>query len=167
MAAKEGELFRDNTLRNKEKLTILDYCQIFEPIYHLSTAQVIAYDGPVQHGPFAPFEVFGRMLTSDQKIEWWWKAYQSYKHNRYSESAEATLNNTLQALAGLFLLNVLHKENQGWLIEKEVIAWQNPMGHVMLKLDLAGSKFGSTIPNVRARSELFVHEFRFDRKAAE
>ena len=166
VAAKEGGLFRDNALRDKEKLNIVDYCQILEPVYHLSTAQVIAYDGPAHYGPFTPFEAFGKMLASEQKIEWWWKAYQSYKHNRYSESAEATLSNTLQALAGLFLLNVLHKENQRWLIEKEVIARQNPMGYVMLALNLSGSRFGSTLPNVRARRELFVHEFRFDRKAA-
>jgi hypothetical protein len=166
VAVKEGELFKNNKLRNKEKLNIWDYCRIVETVYQLSSANVVARDGPVNHGPITPFAVFGNMLISKQKTEWWWTAYQSYKHNRYSESAEATLDNTLQALAGLFLLNVLHKENQRWLVEEEVIAWEFPMNPIMLSRNLLGSKFGSTLPSVRARSELFLHEFRVDRKAA-
>ncbi len=166
VAVKEGKLFKDNMLRDKQVLNIRDYCQIMEPVYLLSTAKVIAHDGPAQHGPFAPFEAFGKMLASEEKMDWWWTAYQSYKHNRYSESEEATLDNTLKALAGLFLLNVLHKENQKWLVEEEVIVWQYPMNPIMLTPNLLGSKFGSTTPNVRARSELFLHEFRFDGKTA-
>ena len=166
LAAKEGELFRDNRPRDKQKLDIRDFCKIFEPVYLLSTAQVIAYDEPVHHGPFVPFEAFGKMLASKQKVNWWWSSYQSYKHNRYSESAEATLNNSLQARAGLFLLNVLHKENQKWLAEKKVIAWQYPMTPLMLAQNLKGSKFGATLPDIRARSELFLHEFRVDKKAS-
>jgi hypothetical protein len=166
VAVKEGELFKSNKLSNKKKLTILDYCKIVEPVYQLSTANVVARDGSVNHGPIAPFAVFGKMLTSKQKTQWWWTAYQSYKHNRYSESAEATLDNTLQALAGLFLLNVLHKENQRWLVKEEVITWEFSMSPIMLTPHLLGSKFGSTLPEVRARSELFLHEFRVDKKAA-
>jgi hypothetical protein len=92
-------------------------------------------------------------------------AYQSYKHNRYSESSEATLISTLQALAGLFLLNVLHKENQEWLAKRKVIVWEYPMNPIMLMQNLKGSKFGTVLPGISARSELFLHEFRVDKKA--
>ena len=100
VAAKEGKLFTDKNLRERHELDIRDYCEIFEPVYKLSTAEVTAHDGPFDHRPFFPFATFDKMLRSKEKTDWWWTAYQSYKHNRYSEAEEATLSNALQALPG-------------------------------------------------------------------
>lgn len=47
-----------------------------------------------------------------RKPNGWWKIYNSLKHNRIEHYTKANLANTLNALAGLFLLLVRHKDEE-------------------------------------------------------
>jgi len=42
----------------------------------------------------------------------WWKSYNLIKHNRVGNYSKATLKNTLNALAGLFLILVRYKDEE-------------------------------------------------------
>ena len=51
----------------------------------------------------------------------WWSEHNKIKHNRFENKAKATLENTLYALSGLFLVCVLLIEFRPNLIDREII----------------------------------------------
>ena len=53
----------------------------------------------------------------------WWTKYNHVKHNRVKNITEATLENTLNALSGLFLMCVLLKEFRPYLVDIGIIKW--------------------------------------------
>jgi len=153
-----GRLFQDRERKEIEKLTIVDYRNIVEPVYKLSTAEVSVSDGPVHYDSFCPFGAFG-----ENKAPEWWSGYNEYKHYRYSLRESATLKNTVHALAGLFALNVLHKENQEFLIENGVIRATDRYAMAVPENSLSSSNFGiKSHLRCGAQSRLFHHVFRFD-----
>ncbi|MCW4012132.1 MAG: hypothetical protein NWF07_03975 [Candidatus Bathyarchaeota archaeon] len=90
--------------------TVDDYKQTFEPIYQLSKNQVLAPYGLDNYGEVQPFANFASTTPS------WWSAYNKMKHDYYNKITHATLNNCINSLAGLLLLNALHKCSQEYLI---------------------------------------------------
>lgn len=100
------------------------------------------------------------------------------KHSFYDSHREANLLNTVSALTGLFLLNVLHQESRKYLIWKRVIVsgdirFPEDMRQVRTSLwdKLRLSYFGvpksvtSYITNCRAVTPLSLHMFREDPNA--
>ena len=94
------------------------------------------------------------------------------KHEIFEQiEKKATLENTLNALAGLFVLNILHKENQRYLIRyTNVISAEGPgaeefMTKGPIEQNLRPSFIG--VPKdihykFMARTPLFIHIFRVD-----
>jgi len=75
----------------------------FEEIYKLSTNTVIFKRLPKRE-KILPFEVF----NSQTKAPYWWDIYNHTKHDFHEKFEQATLRVTRDALAGAFLLNVIH-----------------------------------------------------------
>lgn len=76
--------------------------EAFEKEYKLSQKYVVFKRIPVVHvvTPFASW--------SSKRTPEWWKTYNDLKHDVSSNIEKANLLNTLDALAGAFLLNVIH-----------------------------------------------------------
>jgi hypothetical protein len=90
-----------------ELVTISDFREAFEPIYDLSKRSVAVLS--TKHfalliDVLAPFSEFGEEITPK-----WWTAYNKVKHNWLKNFKKANLENTLRALSGAFLLNVIHE----------------------------------------------------------
>jgi hypothetical protein len=138
----------------------------FDPIYQLSTVEVKTAYGLTFYGTCRPFEGF--LDPQNDKIPKWWNSYNHVKHGWYENIEEATLKNTVEALAGLFVLNVLHKESQEYLIKyQDVITGEflDKMPQYMVLEAFNRSMIG--IPRALnqtciARTPLFMHTFRVD-----
>lgn len=78
------------------------YRETFEKLYCLSSVDVYAKVLPTRR-KLAPFEEFEHNKSPE-----WWKIYNKLKHDLAINLHKANLNNTLRALAGAFVLNVVH-----------------------------------------------------------
>jgi hypothetical protein len=61
---------------------------------------------------------FGLLLNpweqwSEGKMPQWWDAYNNVRHHRHTHFAEANLENTLNAVAGLFVLLLIYYRDEG------------------------------------------------------
>ncbi|UZE92482.1 MAG: hypothetical protein IB616_01330 [Methanosarcinales archaeon] len=99
--------------KHPDNINISDYRTIFEPFYQLSSESVHVLRTKDNVQPFSKF--------ASGKSPNWWGAYNNIKHDRFSNMKEATLGATLTALAGLFLLNVLHLETRPLLVDLDII----------------------------------------------
>ena len=155
----------------KRERNINYFRDFFEPLYRLSGVQVKTAYGLTSYGEIHPFEDF--INDEQNKIPKWWSAYNHVKHTWFECLEEATLKYTINALAGLFVLNVLHKESQEYLVRyQDVIVWdfmESTNTKVILDT-LEKSMIG--IPkswrnyHFLARTPLFTHAFRLDDKVS-
>lgn len=76
--------------------------EAFEKEYKLSQKYVVFKRIPVVH-VIIPFESW-----SSKRIPEWWNTYNGLKHDVSSNIEKANLLNTVNALAGAFLLNAIH-----------------------------------------------------------
>jgi hypothetical protein len=151
----------------KRKKDINYFRDFFEPIYELSGAEVdIAYGLTFYDTKYRPFEEFGK-----KKIPAWWNSYNHVKHTWFDCIEEATLENVVGALAGLFILNVLHLESREYLVKyQDVIVGDYMRGIPISLLEKAMKASTLGIPenwrgnNFIARTPLFTHTFRIDKK---
>lgn len=157
------------TIRKKPKWNpdIIDFRTTFNPIFHLSSVEVEADYGLTNYGKLHPFKDFGK------KSPLWWDAYNKVKHEIFEQiEKKATLENTINALAGLFVLNILHKESQEYLIKYQNVIvgdYMKVMSKVTILNFFKASKIG--IPkavsgyNYKVAAPLFTHTFRADELA--
>ncbi len=151
----------------KEKIDINYFRKFFEPIYKLSDAEIdisyglIFYD--TKHCPFAEFK--------NDQIPPWWTSYNHVKHKWFDCIKEATLENVVSALAGLFLLNILHKQSQEYLLKNQnVILFKFQSGFErsdileMMNESMFGVRDTWRTYDFVARTPLFKHTFRLDKK---
>jgi hypothetical protein len=120
------------TKSRKDYATIADYRKAFEPIYRLSRREVVvkfqSFFFPTStHPPFK--DVFHTTLVpfcefAKNDNPKWWKTYTGLKHYSLERIEDATMKNTLDALAGLFLLNVIDEQN--W----PELAWEVVQGEL-------------------------------------
>jgi hypothetical protein len=103
-------------LQNDAQIKISEFRDVFDPLYQLSRWHVNIGRPFLQYGEIQPFLSFSRKQSPS-----WWRAYNKVKHDMFNNRIEGKLENLLQAMAGLFLLNVLHRPNQPVLILKDVI----------------------------------------------
>jgi len=79
--------------------------EVFEKVYKLSEKEVIFKLTP-ENLVLTPFKPDPEI---DTKMPEWWNIYNGLKHDVGLRFEEANLRNTLRALAGAFLLNVIHE----------------------------------------------------------
>lgn len=141
----------------------------FDAIYQLSDVEVTTAYGLTFYGSCRPFAGF--LDSKNNKVPSWWDAHNHVKHGWYVNIEEATLKNTIEWLAGLFVLNVLHKESQEYLIKyQDVIRGEflDKMPDYMILDHFRASMIG--IPKrlnqtCVAVTPLFMHTFRIDPNA--
>jgi hypothetical protein len=104
-----------------EKANIKDYREL-EKEYCLSKREVVFKRLP-EREIIIPFQQFGLSKSPD-----WWLVYNSVKHNFSDNFRKATLQNTRDALAGAFLLNVIHIPAYVRLMEYRVVKPQSGYG---------------------------------------
>lgn len=138
----------------------------FEPIYKLSGAEVdIAYGLTFYDSKYRPFEDFQK-----EKNPTWWDSYNHVKHTWFDSIEEATLENVAGALAGLFILNVLHIESREYLIKYQDVIVCDYMRSIpmsllvkVVKASMIGIPTNWGHYNFVARTPLFTHTFRIDK----
>lgn len=138
-------------VRRKTETNMGDYRAIFQDFYKLSEKKVYVRLSGNFLQPFKAFE--------DGKSPEWWQVYQNIKHDRFMNKKEAKLKYVLEAMAGLFLVNVIHiplriilvrlrlwesAYNTGWnwdFIADSILNQKEPIGEhdiFLLKTDIFG-----------------------------
>lgn len=157
-----------DSLRNRDMPFYRDF---FDPIYDLPSAMVRLDERFVYcKTEYVPFKKF-----SNNDIPPWWKSYEEIKNSKRSEKKKTSRENVISALAGLFLLNVLHIESQEYLLNfkypRPIFQYLNQAGprfeptpslNKILLQSLVGIpwRWGKHIFCVK--TDLFSHEFRVD-----
>lgn len=157
-----------NLKESGRKQDIKYFRDFFEPIYQLSGVEIDTAYGLTFYGrKCCPFKEF-----SSKKSPNWWTSYNHVKHEWFDRIEEATLANTIEALAGLFTLNVLHKESQEYLIRHQNVISYDYRKHMSRALiwnyfqaSMMGVSKAWTMYNFKAVTPLFIHTFRIDEKA--
>jgi len=96
-------------LRSRSRHSMEKYREIFETRYKISSTQIIELRTFSSIYPFKDW--------SDNRTPDWWSRYTEIKHDRFRNKERATLKATIDALAGLFLLFLTHKESLSTLID--------------------------------------------------
>ena len=99
----------------KNIITIKDYYDVFEAYYKLSSKTVFNLITSQQIVPFSEWE-----NNQYERLEWW-KAYTDLKHDRFANKKVATLESTQNALASLFLVNILNPQINSLLVDYGLI----------------------------------------------
>jgi hypothetical protein len=102
--------------RNDQQIRISEFREVFDTYYQLSKWRVNIGKPFLQYREIQPFVRFSKKQSPS-----WWIAYNKVKHDIFNNRIHGNLENLLQAMAGLFLLNVLHRPNQPVLILKNFI----------------------------------------------
>lgn len=102
--------------KNNRQIRISEFRDVFDPHYQLSKWRVNIGEPFLQYREVQPFIRFLKKQSPT-----WWLAYNKVKHDMFNNRMHGNLENLLQAMAGLFLLNVLHRPNQPVLILKNII----------------------------------------------
>lgn len=140
---------------------ISDFRATFDPIFRLSSVEVEAGYGLTSYGKLHPFSNFDKQSPS------WWDPYNKVKHQIFQEMEnKATLENSINALSALFVLNILHKENQRYLVRNTDTILTEFLQRKQVEQSLGASFIGSpnNMPAFKfvARTTLFTHVFRVD-----
>lgn len=143
---------------------INDYRDALNPIYELSKNSVDVPFGLEYFGEIKPFEEFDK-----KRIPTWWTAYNNLKHDYYEKiQKKANLGNIINCLAGLLVLNTLHKCSQESLCYYRVIRDKydqvNPY-HLAneLKKSMIGYRRASQIFEPYIQTKQFVMKLREDK----
>lgn len=160
---------REKIKEKREKLkkrsewspTITDFRKAFNSVFQLSSAEVEAAYGLTYYGILQPFEGFTK------KSPPWWEPYNKVKHQFFEKIEEkARLKHTVNALAALFILNVLHRESRKYLIRYTNVISGEYMSKADVERFLSMSFVGAPC-NVASKfvavTPLFNHSFRIDK----
>lgn len=123
---------------------VVDYRIVFDPVYGLSQNSVSAPSKLGRIPDLKPFQDFAQGA-----IPSWWSGYNQIKHEYYRKMDEGKLGNVLSALAGLLVLNLLHKCSQHFLAMTGTVrggkrwgAVEQTVGFEYLTEELQKSPFG-------------------------
>jgi hypothetical protein len=161
---------RENKQKKRKKKSdwspdIRDFRKAFNRVFQLSSVEVEASYGLTYYGKLQPFKGFER------KSPLWWESHNKLKHKFFEQLEErATLQNTVNALAGLFVLNILHKENRQYVIRHTNVIYAEGISLEFMEREIESSLEVSFVgvpkdkQNYRfiARTQLFTHVFRVD-----
>lgn len=135
------------------KIGIVDYHHIFEKYFKLSSQTLYEFSEFEIISPFSKW-------SGDYDCLEWWGAYTALKHDRFVNKEVATLEATINALGGLFLLNVLYSETGPILVDNGII--KSSYANEFLK-DLVSGKqeIGGKVP-IYAKTKLFGYVFELE-----
>jgi len=146
---------------------MLDYKDVFDPVYELSQNSVSVPFGLRGIPPLSPFQDFATGTVPP-----WWQGYNHVKHQYYEAMDEGMLQNALSALAGLLLLNLIHKCSQYYLAMTGAVRGGTRLGELRqavsyqhlteeLQKSSLGIPAGSfSIPFTWLRTKIFFFEYR-------
>lgn len=138
-----------------KNINIVDYYKIFEQFYDLSSKDVHNLHTFETVTPFSEW-------INDYKPLGWWGAYTDLKHDRFANKEVATLGKTLDALGGLFLLNVLHSETALNLVDYDII--KSHYSKECLKKIVTGEEMYNEIEPIYAKTKLFGYILNSDKR---
>ncbi len=139
----------------RDDLNMRHYRELYEAKNNLSSKKILyLHDSPQIIGPFSAW-------ASDNSL-CWWKAYNNVKHDRSLNITEATQQNTINALAGLFLILLSQREGITRLIDLDVIS--SPMDNDRLKKNFFVQGSDKCRVEAKAKTLLFGHVFEFNKK---
>jgi hypothetical protein len=144
-------------IRDDEKChNMTTYRKIFDDFYKLSNKEIFENKSGSKIIPFSNW--------SDNKSPEWWKNYTDLKHDRFYNREKATFKITLDALGGLFLLNVIHLETRMILLRDGFI-YAPRLDHRILRSIISKKEplDGTNIP-IYAKSHLFGYVFELTYK---
>lgn len=138
-----------------------DFGVTFDKVFQLSSVEVEADYGLTHCGKLYPFKSF------DKQSPPWWDPYNKVKHQIFQEmEKKATLENSINALAAFFVLNILHKESQRYLARHTdmILAEFLQRKQIEQSLDVSFVGVPNNMPTFKfvARTLLFTHVFRID-----
>ena len=99
-----------------KKPSINDFQKVYEKVYSFSNREVYLLSTEEKLTPWSNWQ-------KQDTPPIWWTAYNKVKHDRFKNITEATLENTLNALSGLFLMCALLKEFRPYLVDIGIIKW--------------------------------------------
>jgi hypothetical protein len=114
----------------KDRVSILDYRNLFEEYYSLSSLKVdVRRDN---YGPITPFSAFASKQPNEQS-PFWWRVYTDLKHDVYSNLEDAAIKCGLHILGAFFLQNVFHMEGRDEIVNLGIVSSGYPLseGHVV------------------------------------
>jgi hypothetical protein len=132
-----------------KKIDIDTYRQLFDGYYNLSSKNI--FDLRI-YSTITPFSSWNNGNSPQ-----WWKDYNQVKHDRFKNKKLASLKTTLDALGGLFIVNILHKETMPILVDLEII--KSGLAKVFLKKFLALKEPIDDFNTIYAKSRLFGYVF--------
>jgi hypothetical protein len=116
-------------LKTKEgkprKPTIMDYYPISEE--YALPEEIAQFKRLPSNEKILPFEKYSRK-SGKKELPCWWNAYTNVKHSFNENFKEAKLKTTRDALAGAFLLNVIHKPAYDKLFDCGLLKPKYPQG---------------------------------------
>ncbi len=92
------------------------YRNVLEPLFWLSRRRVVIWQRPRIYRQVKPFFTF-----SFGKSPLWWGVHNDVKHSFYQNARKATLRRVFEAVAALFLIQVMHLEHRETLVKLNVI----------------------------------------------
>jgi len=152
---------RNNPKTKNWNPDINDFRITFNTIFQLSSVEVEADYGLTYYGTLQPFKKF------DKNPPLWWESYNKIKHEIFEQiEKRATLENVISALAGIFILNILHKESQRYLIRYTDVFFAEYLDKRHLEKELGKSFIGKPKGydgwQFIAKTPLFTHKLRTD-----
>jgi hypothetical protein len=90
------------------------YREILEPVHNLSYKRVIVNAESIN-------EIFPFLKFAISEVPDWWSAINKVRHEWSLNRRKANLKNTLEAMSGLFLMNILNKNCRMELVKMRVI----------------------------------------------
>ena len=140
--------------QRKQKITAFQ--KVYDDVYSFSNRDVYLLSPEEKLIPWSNWQ------KQDTSLKWW-TAYNKVKHDRFKNITEANLENTLNALSGLFLVCVILKEIRPYLVDIGIIKWaqRRVVGLGDLKQLLEEDEpIKDAFNPIIARSKLFGYIFR-------
>lgn len=142
----------DKIRRKREQdINISDFQKVYEKVYSFSNREVYLLSTEEKLMPWSNWQ------NQNSRPDWW-IAYNDVKHNRFENKTKATLENTLYALSGLFLVCVLLKEFRPNLVDMGIIRGGN-FDKDHLELELREDEPIDIEEPTIAKSKLFKYNF--------
>lgn len=142
----EIQAIRDDSAKQNMKY----YRQVFDTKYHLSDKKIFELQSQSSLCPFIKWR--------DGNTPLWWKNYTDIKHDRFRNKELATLNATLEALGGLFLLFLNHKETIPVLVDHNIVKTRFTKESCK-ELLLMGEPISDIKAGIWAKTSLFGYVF--------
>ncbi len=146
-----------NIEKMREDHNMTSYRRIFDNYYNIHDKGIFENK---TLSKITPFSSWGNDKSPD-----WWKDYTDLKHDRFTNQKKATFKTTLEALGGLFLLNVIHLETRMILFRDGFIHAPKPLDHSRFREIVSKIEPLDNIHRpIFAKSRLFGYVFEISSK---